>query len=125
MAESLYRMHILLIMIALISGISGLYVGFRMLKQFNFLIYNVVSFWRKLRVSLLAGVTGCLIFFSLMMIARSLDNNFSLTFNYLARALLTSLIPGFFISAGTMLRIFMVSARRRNLNKSINRNKPG
>jgi hypothetical protein len=116
-------MHNILIIIAFFSGITGLFFGFRMLKGFNYIIWSEVSLRLKLRNSFLAGISGCLIFFSFIMIAGFLDKNYSLTFSNLARAFLESLIPGLVIFIGTLLRTLQVTGLRRYLIKTINKRK--
>lgn len=108
-------MQILSIFLMLISLTFGIFLLWRVLKSFNEMTMKENTFGQRFKKSLLSGVAGCLLFFSLILLVGFLDENYQWSINKIVIAFAVSIFPGLIIIIGSLIQFGLINQFRKGL----------
>lgn len=114
-------MRIFPLIITILTGTFGIYLGFRAFKNFRYMTKGEVSLRFQIMNSIIAGVSGVLIFLSIIMAMGFLDRTYIWTVNKFLGAVFVSLIPGVIIGIGSFIQAVMVNGYKRILHDVLRR----
>jgi hypothetical protein len=98
--------------IALLTGLAGIYLGFRVFKNFGNMTKGEATFRYLLLSSVLAGGAGILIFFSLIVMMSFLDETYVWTVDRFLGAIIVPIILGGVITIGSFIQAMMITRYR-------------
>lgn len=111
------------LLIGIVTGIAGVYFGVLGFKKFTYIVKQSVPLWSLVKISLIAGVSGEMLFFSIIMIMASLDTEYIWTILSILDALLISLIPATLITIGSFIQAIMITGYKQILGDVLKRKK--
>lgn len=108
-------MRLFSIILAVITGSSGLYLGLRAYRNFVDMTSGEMPQGGSVKNSVLAGSCGFLIFFTIIMTMGIKDETYVWTMDKLYGAIGFSLIPGVMISIGSFIQSLMITGYKNRL----------
>jgi hypothetical protein len=109
------NMQLFLIAITLLTGFTGIYLGFRAFKNYKYITEGELPFSYLMFSSVTAGGAGALIFFTIILAMSFLDVTYVWTIGKLLGAIVIPLILGGVITIGSFVQAIMITRYRRIL----------
>jgi ABC-type Fe3+ transport system permease subunit len=114
-------MKIFPLLIAILTGTLGIYSGVLGFRKFTYMVKNNVSLWFQVKTSLIAGLSGEMLFCSMIMIMAYLDEEYTWTVNSIVDALLISIIPALIIGIGSFIQSTIMTGYKQILGDVLKR----
>jgi hypothetical protein len=105
----------------LFTGFSGIYLGFRVFKNFRYITKEDVKPRFLVSNSIIAGTSGFLIFFSIILTMGFLDETYIWNTNKFLGAIFISLIPGVIITIGSFIQALMITGYKKAVFDALKR----
>jgi len=115
-------MKLFSIVITLLTGFVGVFLGFRAFKNFTYITKEEVKLRFLIMTSIIAGASGFLAFFSIIMIMGILDSSYIWSTNKFLGAIFISLIIGVIITLGSFVQGVLITGFRKKLLNVLKRN---
>lgn len=119
-------MRFLPLILALLTGVFGLYLGLRTYRKFVGMTRGEIAPGELVRNSILAGIAGFFLFFTIIMVMGFFDEAYVWSVNKLYAAIGFALIPGGVIAIGSFVQSLMIIGYKKVLHDYLrqeNRNK--
>lgn len=108
-------MRLLFLIAALFIGVLGIFLGFRVFKNFRYITKEDVKLRFLVMNSIVAGTSGFLIFFNIILIVGFLDETYIWNINKFLGAIFISFIPGATITIGSFIQALMITGFKKAL----------
>lgn len=108
-------MRLFSLILAVITGASGLYLGLRAYINFTIMTRGEIPPGGLVKNSIIAGSCGFLIFFAIIMAMGVTDETYVWTIGKLYGAIGFSLVPGVMITIGSFIQSLMITDYKNRL----------
>ena len=108
-------MNLFSLLAAIFTGFPGIYLGFLAIKNFRSITKEEVNLRFLIMNSVVAGISGFLIFFSIILTMGFLDGTYIWNKDKFLGAIFISLFPGAIITVGSFIQALIITGIKKAL----------